>query len=54
MFYEIDFAYKISEFGTVSLEADDPEQAEQFAREYVRDTFNDVTDVIIDYIKEVK
>ena len=52
-FYEIDFSYKVEEYGTVILEADDKEQAEQFGVEYVKDTFTDVLEVSIDEVKEV-
>lgn len=53
-FYEIEFNYKVEEYGTVLLEADDVEQAEQFGQEYVKETYSDVTDITIDSIKEVK
>lgn len=51
--YAVDFSYKIEEYGVVELEADTLEQAEDFAREYVTETYSDVTDVQIDGIKEV-
>lgn len=55
-YYEIDFGYKIEEYGVVELEADDVEQAEEFAREYVKDTYPDdiISDITIDAIKEIK
>jgi len=52
-FYEVDFSYKVEEFGTVSVEADDTEQAEAFAREYVYETYPDTLDVTIDDIKAI-
>lgn len=52
--YDIGFTYKVEEYGVVSLEAADPEQADEFGREYVRESFPDVTDVEIDYVKELK
>lgn len=51
--YTVDFTYKIEEYGVVELEADDIEQAEEFAKEYITDTYPDVTDIAIDGIKEV-
>lgn len=53
-FYEIDYAYKIKEWGVVTLEADDVEQAEDFGKEYVRESFPDVTEIEIEGIKEIK
>ena len=54
MKYAIDFSYKIEEYGVVELDADNLEQAEEFAREYITDAYTDVTDVTIDSIKEMK
>jgi hypothetical protein len=52
--YDIEFSYKLPEWGSVTLQADDKEQAELFAREYVIDSFEDVVDLSIDEINEVK
>lgn len=52
--YAVDFSYKIEEFGVVEMDADNIEQAEDFAREYVQETYPDVLDVQIDSIKELK
>lgn len=52
--YAVDFSYKIEEYGVVEMEADNIEQAEDFAREYVSETYPDVMDVNIDSIKELK
>lgn len=51
--YEVDFTYKIEEYGVVTVEADNKEQAEDFAREYVTETYNDVLNISIDDIREV-
>lgn len=53
-YYDIGFTYKVEEYGVVSLEASDPTEADEFGREYVRESFPDVTDVEIDYVKELK
>lgn len=51
--YEIDFTYKVEEYGVVDLEADSLEQAEEFAREHIKEAYSDVTDVNIDTIREI-
>lgn len=53
-YYEIDYAYKIKEWGVVTLEADDPEQADEFGREYVLEAFPEVTEIEIESVKEIK
>jgi len=45
---------KIEEYGVVELDADNIEQAEDYAREYIADAYEDVMDVTIDSIKEMK
>lgn len=52
--FEIGFTYKIEEFGTVELEAVDDFEADEFAREHVREAYPDALNVEIDYIKEIK
>lgn len=54
MKYEVDFSYKIEEYGVVDLEADNIEQAEEFAKEHISEAYSDVTDVAIDGIREIK
>jgi hypothetical protein len=53
-FYEVDFGYKVEEYGVVEIEADDLEQAEEFAHEHIKEMYPDVTDITIDGIKEIK
>lgn len=53
-FYEVDFSYKIEEFGVVETEATDMEEAEDFAREHIAEAYPEVTDISIDAIKEIK
>lgn len=52
--YNVDYSYKVEEFGTCHIEADDTEQAEQFAREYILDTHPEISisDFSIDTVKE--
>lgn len=52
--YEVDFTYKVEEYGTVELEATDIEQAEEFAREHVNEAYPEVTNLEISSIKEIK
>jgi hypothetical protein len=52
--FAVDFTYKIEEYGTVELSADDHEQAEDFAREQITELYPDVTDITIDAVKEIK
>lgn len=53
--YNVDYSYKVEEFGTAFIEADDAEQAEQFAKEYALDTHPEISslDLTIDSVKEV-
>jgi hypothetical protein len=51
--YVADFEYSIREFGSVTLDADDKEQAEDMAYEYVRDTYPDVTNIDVTNVNEV-
>lgn len=51
--FEIGFSYKIEEYGVVTLDAVDNSEAEEFGREHVFETYPDVTDITIDYVKEI-
>lgn len=51
--FEIGFSYKIEEFGVVTLDASDRGDAEEEGIIHVRETYPDVTDITIDYIKEI-
>ncbi len=52
--YDIEFEYKIKEFSDLRMPADNPEQAEEFAVEYIKETYDDVTDVVITSVRELK
>lgn len=52
--YEAGFNYKVEEFGVVTLEADNEEQADEFTREHVREAYDDATNIEVEYIKELK
>lgn len=51
--YTIDYTYEVEEFGTTVINADDPEQAEMFAKEYVTETFPEANNIVIDKVIEV-
>lgn len=46
--YNINFDYMVEEFGATVIEADDKEQAEQFGREYVLETYPEACNVVIE------
>ncbi len=52
--YEVDFEYKVSEYGTIALSADNPDQADDFAREDIYETYPDATDITVVTVREVK
>lgn len=52
--YEVDFDYKIEEYGTVETEADGVDQAEDLAREHVHEAYPEVTNVNIIAVREVR
>lgn len=52
--YNVEYSFKAVEDGSVDLEADDLEQAEEFAAEWVRESFEGATDIVIETVKEIK
>lgn len=51
--FEIGFSYKIEEYGVVTLDAVDTDEADTYGREHVYETYPGVADITIDYIKEI-
>lgn len=51
--FEVGFTYRVEEYGTVELDAVDDTEADEFARDHVREAYPDATMIEIDYIKEV-
>lgn len=45
--YDMDFEYKLPEYGAVTVLADDMDEAEDLAIQHVKDTFADATDIEI-------
>jgi len=52
-FYEVEYDYTIRDGGVVTIQGDNVEHAETVAREYVKETFLDVSDVEIITVKEI-
>lgn len=53
MFYEVDYTFKVEEFGSLDLEADDDDHAESLARQTIAELYPDAMQVVIEEIKEV-
>lgn len=51
--YEIGFSYKVSEFGTVELQALNADEADDLGREHVYQAFPEASDITVDYVKEI-
>lgn len=51
--YEVGYSYKVSEFGTVNLQALNADEADDFGREHVYVSFPEATDITVDYVKEI-
>ncbi len=51
--FEVDAEFLQRNFETAVFEADDAEQAEQFMREYIMESFDDVSSVTIGMVKEI-
>lgn len=51
---EAGFTYKVEEYGVVSMDVSDLAHAEDEVLDYVRNTYEDATDITVDYVKELK
>jgi hypothetical protein len=51
--YDIGFTGKLQEWENIQLDADNTEQAEEYAREHILDIYPEYSDVEIEYIKEL-
>lgn len=54
MNYEVDYNYKIEEFGTFVTQADTADEAEQNTLQYVRETHADNLGIEIEAVREVQ
>lgn len=50
---QVDYSYKIPEFGTYTVDAIDNDEAAQFTREYLYDTYPDISDISIDVVRSI-
>jgi uncharacterized protein Veg len=53
MLYEVDFDYSVREGGSVTLHANNPDDAEFKAKEHIKEIYEDVFDVEIVEVREV-
>lgn len=51
--YEVEYSCDIPNWGLVTLPADNPEQAEEFAYDYVKDLYDVVSNIEITGVKEL-
>lgn len=51
--YLIDFNYSMPEYGSVTIEADSYEEAEEAAREYVREMYDEARNIEIESVQEL-
>lgn len=50
----VDYTYDLPEGGAIELTANDSEQAELFAEEYVKDLYDTVKNIVITTVREIK
>lgn len=51
--YVADFTYDITEWGSVTLEADNIDQADEYVSEHIREAYPDVKNVSVETLKEI-
>lgn len=51
--YAAEFSYDITEWGAVTLEADDLNQADEYVLEHIREAYPDVKNVTVDSLKVI-
>jgi hypothetical protein len=52
--FEVDYSGKELTFGTYPVNADDADQAEEFAIEYVKETYPELLDVQVEVVRSLK
>lgn len=52
--YEVDYSYKMEEYGTLPVNADSVEDAEQQTLDYVRETYPDNLGIEIETVREIQ
>lgn len=51
--YVAEFRGKVDEWGSVTLEADDLNQADEYVAEHIREAYPDLSNVEIETLKEI-
>lgn len=51
--FEVDFSYRLPEFGLIEVDADDAEHAETVGLQTVREMYPDVEDIKIEAVREI-
>lgn len=51
--YLVDFNYTMPEYGTITITADNYEDASEAAMEYIRETYDEAKNIEIESIKEL-
>lgn len=51
--YEVEFSYKLPEWGSTTLTAENPDQAEEYALDYIKDLEENICDIQVEAIKEL-
>lgn len=49
--YVSEFSYKVEEWGTVTLEADDDAQADDYVMEHIREAYPEALDITVESLK---
>lgn len=52
--FEVDYTYKIKEYGVVTVDADNITEAEEQGIEFVKELYTDISDVEVDAVREIK
>lgn len=51
--YVADFSYDVKEWGSVTLEADNLNQADEYVLEHIREAYPDVSNIEVDSLKVI-
>lgn len=52
--YEVDYSYSVPEWGTVTLSADNPDEAEEIALEQIKELDPDILNITVEAVKELQ
>jgi len=51
--YEVDFSYKLPEWGVINVDAENVELAEEQAMDIIKDLYQDIEDIKIEALREI-